>query len=93
MRSEIKTTTDRRTYRLLRFKELDLDVWSYSDLHRLYGDRYFRSSDDDVARHGRSYPNWKMVSKNKKQWMTKPLKLVYHYHNPWDQTDTWELVW
>ena len=29
------------------------------------------------------YPNWKMVSKNKKQWMKKPLKTTPNeYHHP-----------
>ena len=26
------------------------------------------------------YPNWKLVSKNKKQWMKKPIKLVKKEH-------------
>lgn len=25
------------------------------------------------------YPNWKLVSKNRKQWMLKPIKIKYDY--------------
>ena len=26
--------------------------------------------------HGIKYPNWKLVSKNRKQWMKKPIKII-----------------
>jgi hypothetical protein len=26
--------------------------------------------------HGIKYPNWKLVSKNRKQWMKKPIKVI-----------------
>ena len=37
---------------------------------KYYGNYGWRSDD------GLRYPNWKLVSKNPKQWMTKPIKFI-----------------
>lgn len=87
------TTTDRRTYKICRWKDLKLGPFEYDPLHRY--DHFWRHSDDDdtKGKYRTRYPNWKLVSKNKKQWMKKPLKLKHVYYSPWDQTDTWRLTW
>lgn len=36
-------------------------------------DKYYGSY---AFRGGIRYPNWKLVSKNSKQWMTKPIKII-----------------
>lgn len=40
-----------------------------------YGTKRF-SRDDDMR-----YPSWKLVSKNKKQWMKKPIKIIKEHVN------------
>lgn len=39
---------------------------------------------------GMKYPNWKLVSKNKKQWMVKPVKYVTRKRWTWEYT---KIVW
>ena len=36
------------------------------------GSGYYGGYDDDNIK----YPNWKLVSKNNKQWMQKPIKII-----------------
>jgi len=48
--------------------------------HKLYGD--YGSRRNESLR----YPNWKLVSKNKKQWMDK--KLVFKIRKNWRWTHT-----
>jgi len=40
--------------------------------NKWYGGHYDEKIDDIKVR----YPNWKLVSKNKKQWMKKPIKII-----------------
>lgn len=46
---------------------------------------YHRSENDSRKWYGKSklskfrYPNWKLVSKNDKQWMKKPMKIINEY--------------
>lgn len=40
--------------------------------HKWYGGHYSGKHRKYLVR----YPNWKLVSKNKKQWMKKPIKIV-----------------
>jgi hypothetical protein len=46
---------------------------------------YHRGENDERKWYGESYrdrlrfPNWKLVSKNRKQWMIKPMKIVTEY--------------
>ena len=49
-----------------------------------YGTRRFSFKDDDIK-----YPNWKLVSKNKKQWMKKPMKIVKKHHHRFDKYLEW----
>ena len=38
------------------------------------------------------FPNWKLVSKNRKQWMKKPTKFEYHYSN-WSERVYIDITW
>lgn len=37
---------------------------------------YHRRENADFQWEGLGYPNWKLISKNKKQWMKKPKKII-----------------
>lgn len=52
--------------------------------HKLYGD--YGSHRDGRLR----IPNWKLVSKNKKQWMGKPVKYKTKRNWSWEYT---KIVW
>ena len=49
---------------------------------------YGSSLNDDKIR----YPNWKLVSKNRKQWMKKPLKISISYTN-WTNIPYIDIEW
>lgn len=66
-----KTTTNNRLYNISIFQKDDLCCWGCVNRYRR---GYYYIYDDD-HRFGSSYPSWKLVSKNKKQWETK--KLVF----------------
>lgn len=40
---------------------------------------------------GIKYPNWKLVSKNRKQWMKKPIKIKTDYNN-WKNKEYTEIL-
>ena len=40
---------------------------------------------------GITYPNWKLVSKNKKQWMKKPIKIIVDTNN-WRKSEYTEIL-
>ena len=53
----------------------------YCSENKAWDDYYYRDYSEfpeETSKFGRtpSYPNWKLVSKNKKQWMKKPLKII-----------------
>ncbi len=50
---------------------------SYCKYHRNenYTGKWYGGNDDDKLK----LPNWKLVSKNKKQWMAKPIKKKKRY--------------
>jgi hypothetical protein len=100
MRNEYKTTTNSRVYKILH-KETHASC-SYCPWHsRWFGchnendcwKNYYRDSDDDYTKQKKTLPNWKLVSKNRKQWMKKPLKYIHRYHCAWDDTDSWRIEW
>lgn len=35
------------------------------------------------------FPNWKLVSKNPKQWMKKPIKIITRHRLQWFGMDEW----
>lgn len=86
---EYKTTTNRTVYNRLRKEKL-----SYCSYCKWHGNFYHLSENDQW----KSYwlqgtkPNWKLVSKNKKQWMKKPLK-IKTYPNPWKEKYRYKIIW
>lgn len=72
------TTTDNRTYNICSFKQSgECCIHCRNRQRRTYYHIY--EYDDKVVT---KYPNWKMVSKNKKQWMKKTLLFKTTY-NRW----------
>ena len=55
--------------------------------------KYHRGENDDRKWYGKSlrcnkfkYPNWKLVSKNQKQWMKKPIKIITEHRIKYNKT-------
>lgn len=72
---EYKTTTNRYVYNRLRKMNLEQTAeihCSYCGYHKHENstNKYYEGSYGGKIK----YPNWKLVSKNKKQWMMKKLK-------------------
>lgn len=67
---------------------------SYCGYHRGENDeRKFYSIDTRTdGRFDTRYPNWKLVSKNKKQWMKKPIKMKVNYYGGYRNTYT-RITW
>lgn len=91
-------TTNRYEYnkvrkRYLEHKEISCSFCRYhrgeNIDHKVYYGRHYDDRSYEKYNHTR-YPNWKLVSKNKKQWMKKPIKISH------DETD-WgyyiDIVW
>lgn len=74
-----KTTDNRRVYSVYRKQLLEsqrLIDCSRCPYHKVenYEGRYYGGRVD--GKHQITYPNWKLVSKNSKQWMDKPMKKI-----------------
>jgi hypothetical protein len=65
-----KTTTDNRTYKIKQMANKGLCCMGCVNRHR----RTWYHIWNSPRRQTKKYPSWKLVSKNKKQWMKKPLK-------------------
>jgi len=88
-REEYKTTINRSVYNKVRKIILEHD----GDIHcsrcgynkgENNNDNWYRIDDGDTWTD--KYPNWKLTSKNRKQWMPKGLKLkkhCYYYNQVW----------
>ncbi len=93
-REEFKTTTNSSVYKKL-YKEHHAGC-SFCRWHP----NFYHFSENDVwesyylneNKSTSNKPNWKLVSKNKKQWMKKPLKVISTYNN-WKQDFYHELIW
>lgn len=78
-------TTNRYEYnrvrkRYLEGREIDCSYCKYHKGDNCDHKWYGKNSSGDSLR----YPNWKLVSKNKKQWIKKPMKIkevITTYHN------------
>jgi 16S rRNA C967 or C1407 C5-methylase (RsmB/RsmF family) len=47
--------------------------------------KYHKNENEDYKRYfGTRQPNWKLVSKNPKQWMKKPIRIVTKTHYRFD---------
>jgi hypothetical protein len=70
----VETTTDNRTYnRAIKiYRENRVIYCSYCAYHR--GENQTSKWYGGYISEHVKYPNWKLVSKNRKQWMKKPLK-------------------
>jgi len=86
-RQELETTNNRYVYNRLRKTILELDAEircsrcgyhrGENETNRWYGSFSFHCEIGKIH-----YPNWKLVSKNKKQWMDKGLKKEELWRNP-----------
>jgi hypothetical protein len=86
-RKEYKETTSRYVYNRRRKYVLEADrkihcaCCKYHDNENYSGKHYF--IDTEVGEEDSRYPSWKLVSKNKKQWMSKKYilkKMVHRYY-------------
>ena len=71
-----KTTCDNRTYKLKRWA--NEGICCRGCINRRRRTWYDILEYDNKVR--AKYPNWKLVSKNKKQWMRKPLRIKVDVH-------------
>jgi hypothetical protein len=74
-------TTDSRTFHLLHIKCVTGCCLGCARRGRR---KWYRIPESDKL--NSVYPNWKLVSKNKKQWQKKPIKKE---KNGWFETITW----
>lgn len=86
---EFKTTTNRTVYNRRR-KEVLADC-SFCRWHPTFWKFSENDQWKDYYVDGKK-PNWKLVSKNKKQWMKKPLK-IYTYNEQQIEKYRYKLIW
>lgn len=77
----LETTTNRKIYNRAHKYYLS-DKYGHCPRCRYhkgenYRGKYYGGYEND----GLTYPNWKLVSKNRKQWMKKPIKVKEDYQN------------
>lgn len=70
-------TTNNKAYKLYRFAQLGICCMGCVNRHRR-GHYYILTTED---KEHRKFPSWKLVSKNRKQWMKKPLKYSKNKYN------------
>jgi hypothetical protein len=92
---ELRTTTNRVLYNKLYRKHLDNKgkIWcSYCRPNHGCNKRKkiteYGGYDDELR-----LPNWKLVTKNKKQWMPKPLFFKYHELRYYQKKVYVEVTW
>jgi len=83
---ELKTTTNRTVYNRAYKKYLEVSKGeircSYCNFHK--GENFTEKAYGGFDGEDIRQPNWKLVSKNRKQWMKKPLKkeiTLSRFHN------------
>ena len=82
----VETTTNRgefnRAYKHYLEKKGKIHC-SYCGYHRGENDerKFYRIDTRSNGQINARYPNWKLVSKNPKQWMEKPIKEEERYYN------------
>lgn len=67
--NEYRSTTDNKTYKLLKWA--DEGLCCMGCINRGRRDWYYRK--DNESKRQSSYPSWKLVSKNSKQYNVKPI--------------------
>ena len=82
-RKEYSETSHRRTFNIIHIKCVTGCCLNCAKRGRR---NWYHIWETSKKRHAK-YPNWKMVSKNKKQWMEKPLEYIH-----WDKIYT-EIKW
>ena len=70
-RSEYSETNNRRVFKLLHIKSENGCCMRCAIRQR---QQWYRIIEKDNEWTNTKFPSWKLVSKNKKQWMKKPLK-------------------
>ncbi len=79
----LQTTTDNRTFKLAHFAHQGLCCQACIN-------RYRRGDYGKTVTKTKTWikiPNWKLVSKNKKQWMGKPIQKKTTYRHDREYTD------
>lgn len=86
MKKEYDSTLNRSVYNKLRKIKLEhtgLLNCSYCPYHKYenYTCKWYGGFIDykDMTKRTKRFPNWKLVSKNKKQWMTKKTRIEVKY--------------
>jgi len=84
-----KTTSNRYVYNRLRKQRL-----ASCSFCKWHGNFYRMSENDDWETYwlNGKKPSWKLVSKNKKQWMKKPLKIKTN-PNAWKEKYRHKITW
>lgn len=87
----LKRTTNRAVFNKLYKKDLEqrgkirCSICGYhageNKDKKLYGISWMDTQEEQKPR----YPSWKLISKNRKQWMKKPLKIKHKTHRWWSQ--------
>ena len=68
---EYKTTTNKKVYKICHFAHADMCCLACTNRRRRKFYHIFENSHRRSVRN----PSWKLVSKNRKQWMKKPIKI------------------
>lgn len=93
--NEYNTTTNRSVYNKLykrRHASCDYCKWHGPHSENDQWDSYSVSK-TVKGRETKRYPNWKLVSKNSKQWMEKPLKYKEYTKRPHFWEYYYDIIW
>lgn len=101
----VDTTVDNSTYNKVRKQLLEKEgkircAWckyhrGENDTRKYYGTKWrcirslWHDVNKDLNEDPIRYPNWKLVSKNRKQWMKKPIKFKSKDRHYWDRSFEW----
>lgn len=91
---ELKNTTNRSVFNRAYKKYLEV---SKGEIHCGYC-KYHRVENKTTKYYGGyadknvNYPNWKLVSKNRKQWMKKPIEVIVDTNN-WRKEEYVTIKW
>ena len=90
---ELKTTTNRKVFN----RAYKRDLENKRKIHCSYC-KYHRGENRTTKYYGGYvdrniiYPNWKLVSKNRKQWMKKPIEIIVDTNN-WKKKEYVTIKW
>ena len=90
---EFNWTTNNYVYNRVRIPYHSTCGWCGlgSRCNKRYKQKWYHGEDNSKRRKDNRFPNWKLVSKNKKQWQDKPIWKKYYKRRP--AFDGFEYVW